>query len=99
MENKFKTLKIIDTNKEPIILNKEDKHIAVSIELINGKYTVGFDIINQEDIYNFDMQVHDYETIAVIDCFNQKGGYIDCRNELIQRFDEVTIEEFKQKYF
>ena len=98
MQN-FTTIEVINFDKEPVILKKENKIIAVSLELMDKKYVVGFDVINEENMDDFDMNKHEYETIGLIETYSQEGGFIDCRNDLIKKLDEMTIEQFQAKYF
>jgi hypothetical protein len=99
MKSNFETIKIINAESDPIIITKEEKYIAVSIESINGKYMVTFDIINEENSGNFNPEIHDYDTIGIIECYSQEGSYNDCRVDLITKFDKETIEDFKKLHF
>jgi hypothetical protein len=99
MELKFKTLEVINAEQEPIVVKKEDKFVAVSLELMSNTYVVAFDVVNEKDANGFSIEKNDYETIGVIDCYNQDGGYIDCRNDLLNKLDTLTIGQFKETYF
>lgn len=95
----YKTITLIQNNNEPIVLEKEEKFIAVSIELMDKEYVVAFDIIDAEGVHSFDLKNNDYETIGIIPCASQDGGFLDFRNSMIKTLDNMTLDSFKDKYF